>query len=619
MNGGVLLIVMPFAGVERPQLGVSTLKTKLQEEGIPCHVLYLNIAFAEAVDYDTYKWISDNYSFEVFAGEWLFATSLFSDKEINYDAYIHNILAPRTDFTPALIQLLLRMAQIVEPFLEHCIRTIPWYRYSIVGFTSTFEQNLASLALAKRIKRKYPDKVVVMGGGNCAGPMGLQLHKNFSYLDYVFTGEAENSFPELVRRLANGDSRRDDIRGYVRRENGKSLASGPGLMLQNLDALPYPNFDDFFDQYRCSALSRKAAPILQIESARGCWWGAKQHCTFCGLNGDEMAFRAKSPERALDEIQHLVNRYDTNFVSAVDNILAMGYFKTLLPELKRRKAGIELFYETKANLTREQVNLLRESGVTHIQPGIESFSDSTLRLIRKGVSGLQNAQLLKWCKLYNVLPQWNLIYGFPGENSSDYAANLEFVRSLQHFYPPMGSGPLRLDRFSPYFDHPEQFGIRSIRAMRPYRYLYPFDDSILYNIAYFFDYDFDGKNSRDEWFKPILAELEIWQQNQNQYSLEELRRIGDTVWVRDTRPHRVRDVYQFSNRELSVIDFCFEVRHIGQILSHIEETGSGHASELWLRRFLTYLTSHRLMIGSEDRYLSLIMPPHNQLSPAQRR
>ncbi len=71
---------------------------------------------------------------------------------------------------------------------------------------------------------------------------------------------------------------------------------------------------------------------------------------------------------------------------AVDNILPHEYFKTLLPELKRRQLGVTLFYEIKANLKREQVELLRDAGVAALQPGIESLSTPVLRLMRKGTT-----------------------------------------------------------------------------------------------------------------------------------------------------------------------------------------------------------------------------------------
>src|SRR5439155_957173 len=83
----------------------------------------------------------------------------------------------------------------------------------------------------------------------------------------------------------------------------------------------------------------------------------KHHCTFCGLNGLSMAYRAKTPDRAFREILELAERYGVDEVTAVDNILAMDYFRELLPRLKARGIGLKLFYEVKANLTREQVRL----------------------------------------------------------------------------------------------------------------------------------------------------------------------------------------------------------------------------------------------------------------------
>ena len=104
----------------------------------------------------------------------------------------------------------------------------------------------------------------------------------------------------------------------------------------------------------------------------------------------------------------------------MDNILDLKYFKTLLPELARQGARVSLFYETKSNLKKDQVRLLRDAGVTMIQPGIESFSDEVLKLMKKGVSGLQNIQLLKWCKEIGVEPLWNFLLGFPGESPDEY-------------------------------------------------------------------------------------------------------------------------------------------------------------------------------------------------------
>ena len=90
-------------------------------------------------------------------------------------------------------------------------------------------------------------------------------------------------------------------------------------------------------------------------------------------------FRSKSPERVLDELAQQARRYRSFRFEAVDNILDMAYLKQLFPALAENDAGYEFFYEVKANLSREQLRLLAQAGVTHIQPGIESLSSHVLR------------------------------------------------------------------------------------------------------------------------------------------------------------------------------------------------------------------------------------------------
>jgi ribosomal peptide maturation radical SAM protein 1 len=310
----------------------------------------------------------------------------------------------------------------------------------------------------------------------------------------------------------------------------------------------------------------------------------------------------------MDEILHLVARYGIPEVMPVDNILNLDYFKTLLPELKRRRPGIRLFYETKANLKKEQVKLLRDAGVTRIQPGIEAFSSNILRLMHKGVSPLQNVQLLKWCRQHQVDVAWNLLYGFPGENLQDYRDTLAIVKALSHLHPPMAYGWVGLHRFSPIADTPEKFNIRHIRPLKAYQYLYPFPEEILDNLAYFFEFDFDGKEKMERWFYPIKEEVERWQQLAPYCRLEVVPGGTDTMVVRDTRPQRVFSEYHFGNPEKAVIEFCDESRKFSEILAYLGTITNGMATqESWLRNFLDYLVQHHLMLRVDDRYLNLIL------------
>ncbi|MFZ0228010.1 MAG: RiPP maturation radical SAM C-methyltransferase, partial [Mycobacterium sp.] len=206
-----------------------------------------------------------------------------------------------------------------------------------------------------------------------------------------------------------------------------------------------------------------APPRVTFETSRGCWWGAKHHCTFCGLNGLSMTYRSKESQRAFDELMTLSQRYPDRPISIVDNILDTSYFRTFLPQLRDSSASLSLFYEIKANVSKDQLRVLRDAGVTVVQPGIESLSTHVLRLMRKGVTMLQNIQTLKWCKELGMDVEWNVLWGYPGETASDYEQCAAIVPLLTHLQPPGGKAPIRLDRFSPYFEQALNFGISNVR------------------------------------------------------------------------------------------------------------------------------------------------------------
>src|SRR5439155_23646348 len=104
-----------------------------------------------------------------------------------------------------------------------------------------------SLALAMRLKQRYPDQVVCFGGANCEGDMGVALHRSFPWIDYVCSGEGDLAFPELVRALRaspGGGQTGLQIDGIISRDGAETKR--PAEMtkpVKNLDLLPYPDFE----------------------------------------------------------------------------------------------------------------------------------------------------------------------------------------------------------------------------------------------------------------------------------------------------------------------------------------------------------------------------------------
>jgi ribosomal peptide maturation radical SAM protein 1 len=603
MSYRVLLLNMPFAGADRPAIGISTLKAGLTARGIGCDIRYFNLSFAQMVGPSAYHWFIDTGSHMIFAGEWLFAQELFGDALPRASAYFRHLRSAR-GVTPKTIDAIRLLRTFVRPFLDECMRTIDWEQYDLIGFTSTFEQNLPSLALAHEIKQRYPNKAIVMGGANCEGSMGLALHEHFAVLDYVFTGASDETFPEFVERLR--DQRKfDDLPGIAYRDGTISRNTGPAHGVADLDTLPVPDYDDYFAQLQGTDISSELLVRLQIETSRGCWWGMKQHCTFCGMNAATMRFRSKSPRRVLDEIVYLVERHNVRGIDAVDAIMDMAYFRELWPELRDRRMGLEIFYELKANLTKQQVKLLSDAGIKFVQPGIESFHTRILQSMKKGATALQNLQLLKWCKQFRVTPIWNLLYGFPDETAGDYAEQVQLIRSLGHLPPPRGCGKLRMDRFSPHFEHRNDFGFVKVRALGAYRYVYPLPPAALFEIAYFFDYQRADRQRPESYIGPTERALAAWRRSYDGGARLEFEAMEDNaIALLDTRRVKAGKRITLTSWRKAAYEHCDQARPANAIDKFVRQRYPA-VTTAEVAEFLKEMVRLRLMAADKDWYLSL--------------
>lgn len=607
----VLLLSMPYAALSRQALGLSLLKARLGAAAISCEIRYLGFLFADMLGFEDYQWIATRLPYIAFAGDWSFTGALYGERPEADRDYVDQVLRNIWHLSDADIERLMRIRSQIPAFLDACMNTIHWQDYAIVGFTSTFEQNIASLALAKRIKATHPHISIVFGGANWEGEMGCGLLDMFKFVDYACSGEAENSFLALVEFILDGDlegKKATDIPGVIARDGSTAVLATPGNMIRDMDALPLPDYEDYFRDLKHSAVADSVVPTLLFETSRGCWWGAKSHCTFCGLNGGSMAFRSKSPRRALDELDYLVETWQVELVEAVDNILDMKYFANLLPALAQAQRPTRLFYEVKANLSRRHIQLLHAAGVRRIQPGLESMSDHILKLMRKGTQALKNIQLLKWCKEYGIWVDWNLLYGFPGETREDYSQMLQLLRSIRFLQPPGACGRIRLDRFSPYYEAPADYGFVNVRPMAPYKYLYPFDESILHKIAYYFDYDYapevDPTGNSDE----VLSYVRWWQNTPETGLLYAVGQPDGTLLLVDTRSDAVRSQLVLTGAERVGYEYCDEFHSAAAVTQHLREHYPDETVlEEQVRRYLDSLVANHLMVTDGSHYLSLAL------------
>ncbi len=619
----IVLINMPFASVYRPSIGIGLLQSALEKRGIACQSLYLNLEFASIIGSEAYDHLSEytSYPTNALAGDWIFTQSLFGID--NFDEYRDYLLTTfphirrKPDTPDRSFKRLLDIRSRVEAFLEQAVEKYDWHKYDVIGFTTVFQQNTAALSLARRLKRKFPDKFIIFGGANVEGHMGLGTLNAYDFVDAVCSGEGDNSFIAFIEALRE---KRDPslcrVPGItLRADFGAALPPEPSSAapVHDMDSLPYPDYDDYFEQFESFDLpENERKRRLLFESSRGCWWGQKSHCLFCGLNGSTLKFRSKSAERALKEILYLRDRYHayTNKMTAVDNIIDMDYFKTLLPEIRDRDLDLDMFYETKANLTKEQIQLFKQAGFHYVQPGIESVITSVLKLMRKGVSMLQNVRLLKWCAEFSITPLWNFLYGFPGENAQEYDETSYLIPTLTHLMPPGSVSPIRLDRFSPYYTSARHYGIHNIRPLRSYELVYPsLSSQDRMNIAYHFDFDYVHEQNPADYTKRITQAIRKWQSEYQQSEFFSVMKEGSLILV-DTRSVALRPTTLLSPFETAVYLECDNMISSLNVTVRLKEKGMD-VSEKDVHQCLMKFVRSSWMLTEGDVFLSLAIPLGN--------
>lgn len=629
----VCLAMMPYAAVERPAMGLSILKNGLEEAGLRAAVTYGNIAFSQEVGVFIHHLVGKVFGNHV-VGEWTFARSAFPEHESDTEAFFNHISHAMGHFEAELFKagspeagraVLERLRRQAGDFIDRFARRVLARGPRIVGASSTFQQHCASLALLRRVKELDPEVVTVIGGANCESSMGVVTHQHCPWVDYVVSGEADTSFPRLCRRILDGAPGHGEARpplpegviGPEHRQGGEAVyarlrSEAPRARLFDMDESPIPEFSDYMAEMGASPVRYFVEPGLVMESSRGCWWGAASHCTFCGLNGGNMAFRSKSPERVLVEFDELSRRYDSKRFLVVDNILDLGYFKTVLPALAERKESLDIFYETKANLTRDQVRMLAEAGIRWIQPGIESLDNSILRLIAKGSTVWHNLQLLKWTREFGINTGWLILYDIPEESDEAYAKMADWLPLVFHLQPPIGITFIQFHRFSPYWFRAVDYGLE-LSPDRAYAHIYPWPADALDDFAYFFDdYRIEREHLEDgsirspgllRVMETLMKWMRGWSGEKGNLPVLVAEPEGDALRIRDGRECRSAPEFLLKGLERQVHEACDQAQTAASLKKTLR--ARGFSDESGVEDAVARLVSDKLLLELEGRYFSL--------------
>lgn len=514
-EGDVLLVVSPMTTTTLPVMGLHLLQAACQQAGITVSVFYSNLSYANMMGPELHGKIARDYS--IFISEALFSTTAFglpvfnrSPDKFSIPGWMpdhlwpsqHNIdkqtvpgtTAPYREWFNAVDWK--HLESLIAGWTVSIARQLANLGYRVVGCSTTFGGLVPAVALLNHIKKANPAVVTILGGTLCEEVMAEGILSLKSGIDYVFSGEGEITFPAFIGKVLTGDLPEEKII-Y-------------GEEVTHLDTNPLPDYQDYFHQIEMwdpHPSSPNCFCEIPYETSRGCWYGK---CTFCSLNGKKNIYRQKSPNKIINDLKVLIDKYPVNTVFLSDNIMPIQYFDTLLPRIWGEISSINIRCELKANLTLNQVIDLKKAGFISIEPGIESLSPPMLRRMRKGVTVRENIALLRYARSVNLKVIWHILFGIPGDQASDYEKMLSALPLIRHLPPPVDMFSLKICRFSKYHTSPQMFDMWNLRPAEVYNDILP-AHAQLEKIAYYFTADFPAQSHENpEMITALWKEYRAW-------------------------------------------------------------------------------------------------------------
>jgi ribosomal peptide maturation radical SAM protein 1 len=497
---------------------------------------------------------------------------------------------------------------MVPDFVEWVCDSVNWTDVRVVGFSTTMLQPVASLALARVLKERHPHLKVLFGGAGCSGAMGRALHRNFTFVDGVVDGEADLTIAPLISALLRG-SEPTDTPGLLWRATNGQCSQRPSQPVASLADYPVPLYRDYFDQLQQYRFGSGLEVRIPFEASRGCWWAVQSHCLFCGLNGEVLKQRARPVEAIVRELQIQHALHPASVFIATDNIIDPKHLLSLPRRIGHQLPAIEVFFEVRAVMTRDQMSELAKGGIVHLQPGLESLIPEVLEMVKKGTTPIVNLCFLRRARELGINTYWNLLYGLPGERAEWYDALLSKLPQFSHLTAP-DVVEFSLERFSPYFDNPAKYGIHIKGPLPGYRFVWNLPDMEIQDLCFDLDFDAPGIVDRTRVGERLRAAVSEWSRSDATFTVEIL--AGDRVQVIDRRAHPSAGV-RILDPLIGLVLRTFEEpitieRACKRILKWDFKSYLRIGGTEGIRRLADSLVTENLLFSECGRYLCLAVP-----------
>ena len=286
----------------------------------------------------------------------------------------------------------------------------------------------------KIIKEFKQDTIVVAGGPYIT--MDFKEVAKDQNVDYFVTGEGEVTFTELVERLLNGQSPLD-VKGLAYRDNGKITMNAPRPFIDDLNSLPFPDYNlisiDKYSSFLNYGFNRKRQAI--IVSSRGCPY----RCIFCHRMFGQK-FRARSAQNVFTEIAELYKNFGIKDFYFVDDSFNLDYQRAmdLFDLIITNKMKINMCLIIRGDIIDHSfIDKMVEAGVICVLYPLETASQRLQKFIKKFVNLEKLADAIHYTCEKNIIVNCSFMVGFPTETKEEALQTIEYLKQFKKIVMPV--------------------------------------------------------------------------------------------------------------------------------------------------------------------------------------
>ena len=329
-----------------------------------------------------------------------------------------------------------------------------------VGFSVYDPSFNNALYLAEKVKLEFGDDIKIIMGGPHISYIGKDI-MDFEFVDIAIPREGEIPLLEFMERISS--NKKIGYPCYFSRVNCKVKPPSEFRIVENLDSLPYPNFEDI-------DIHSYPLPAIITSFSRGC----TRKCSFCGVPNIYCGYREKSAEYIVNELKTNTDRFDCNLVLVTDALINAN--PNLLNEVcdKIIKEDFEVYWASEAlpDISEKLAIKMYDAGCRFMYLSPETGSQKIADLMRKGVNIGAARKAFENVHSAGITASAWFIFGFPMETRDDTEETFKFIESIDPLAEEIIFSPFGLGINTPIYKNPEKFGIKEIEERKGRMYCY---------------------------------------------------------------------------------------------------------------------------------------------------